>query len=109
MGNDEDFETDGTDDLNAGLSMKTPKKRGTATFDEIMKAENKEKYLKLFDLLEIQIYNVEKRTATTDDVVNVFMALLDKVSLDDLDRAISLLFDQDNVHVIFITIANLTS
>ena len=74
-----------------------------------MSAENKEKYLKLFDMLEIQISNVEKKTATQNDVVSVFIALIDKVSLDDLERAVSLLFDQDQVYVIFTTLASLTS
>lgn len=72
-----------------------------------MAIEVKEKYLKLCDLLEIQISNVDKKSATVDDVVHVFLALLDKVSLDDLERAISLLFDQDNISVVFTTIQTL--
>lgn len=72
-----------------------------------MAIEVKEKYLKLCDLLEIQISNVDKKSATVDDVVHVFLALLDKVSLDDLERAISLLFDQDNINVVFTTLQTL--
>ena len=41
--------------------------------------------------------------------MSVFIALIDKVSLDDLERAVSLLFDQDQVYVIFTSLAILTS
>ncbi len=48
-------DTDGTDDdLTPKVSKrKTPKKRSSENFNAIMSAENKEKYLKLFDMLEI--------------------------------------------------------
>lgn len=52
---------------------------------------------------------MEKKSATIEDVVSVFQALLEKVTLDDLERAISLLFDQDQINVVFIVLENLTN
>lgn len=37
-------------------------------------------------------------------MINVFVSLLDKVVLDDIERAIALLFDQDAITVVFKTI-----
>lgn len=60
-----------------------------------MQAEYKEKYLKLFDIMELQLLNYEKKTTTAESVVSLLIALIDMTDLKDIERVIALFFELD--------------
>ena len=51
------------------------------------------KYFKLFDVIEIQMLNLENKTITKDAVIKMFLDLIELAETKDIERIISLFFD----------------
>jgi len=58
-----------------------------------MNFDQRIKYLKLFDIVEIQVLNLENKDITKDAVVKVFLDLIELAETKDIERIISLFFD----------------
>ena len=58
-----------------------------------MNFDQRIKYLKLFDIIEIQVLNLENKDITKDAVVKVFLDLIELAETKDIERIISLFFD----------------
>ena len=59
----------------------------------MMSFDQRIKYFKLFDVVEIQMLNLENKDITKDAVVKVFLDLIELAETKDIERIISLFFD----------------
>jgi len=74
-----------------------------------MQAEHKEKYLKLFDIMELQLLNYEKKKTTAESVVSLLIALIDMTDLKDIERVVALFMELDKVDLVLTSIYNLAT
>jgi len=73
---------------------------------ELISLGNNERYLKLQDLIEILLLNVECGEAKIDQIVNVLVAMVDvdeRVDEAHIEKTVSILFDHDKAEVLFTT------
>ena len=76
--------------------------------DNILSSQNKEKYLKLFDMIETILENIQEEISTHGDLVKVFIDVLESVDQGDIERCVSLLYDKDKAEVLFMIASLLT-
>ena len=76
--------------------------------DNILSSQNKEKYLKLFDMIETILENIQNEISTHGDLVKVFIDVLESVDQGDIERCVSFLYDKDKAEVLFMIASLLT-
>ena len=82
--------------------------KGSFLIDNILSSQNKEKYLKLFDMIEFILENIQNDISTHGDLVKVFIDVLESVDQGDIERCVSLLYEKDKAEVLFMIVSLLT-
>ena len=93
---------------NSGKGQNADKNKGAFLIENILATQNKEKYLKLFDMIEVLLENIENDISTHGDIVKVFIDVLESIDEADIERSVSLLYDKDKSEVLFMIASLLT-
>ena len=108
---DGDSNADASDSLSDNLGDATnaiSNNKGSFLIEDILASQNKEKYLKLFDMIDFMLENIKNEISTHGDLVKVFIDVLESVDQGDIERSVSLLYDRDKSEVLFMIASLLT-